>query len=147
MTSRSTIVTSAPSRAAWVAAVLPAGPPPTITKRMATDPRLGGGAPPAVPTVRVGEPHRSRCHRAQLGRVRAAAGHRVRRPGKLLGAGLCAAVLWSDRAGDQPVRPARARVRMLVLAWCGPEPAVVDCARRAGRGLVGGPAPHHRVES
>jgi hypothetical protein len=31
--SRSIIVTSAPSRAAVVAAVLPAGPPPMITKR------------------------------------------------------------------------------------------------------------------
>ena len=35
-TSCSTSVTSAPSRAAWVAAVLPAGPPPMITKRTAT---------------------------------------------------------------------------------------------------------------
>ena len=35
MTSRSTRVTSAPSRAAWVAAELPAGPPPMITKRTA----------------------------------------------------------------------------------------------------------------
>ena len=33
--SRSTSVTSAPSRAAWVAAWLPAGPPPMITKRLA----------------------------------------------------------------------------------------------------------------
>ena len=34
--SRSINVTSAPSRAAYVAAVLPAGPPPMITKRVAT---------------------------------------------------------------------------------------------------------------
>ena len=34
--SRSISVTSAPSRAAWVAAVLPAGPPPMITKRTGT---------------------------------------------------------------------------------------------------------------
>ncbi len=34
-TSRSTIVTWAPRRAAYVAAVLPAGPPPMITKRVA----------------------------------------------------------------------------------------------------------------
>ena len=32
-TSRSTIVTCAPSLAAYVAAVFPAGPPPMITKR------------------------------------------------------------------------------------------------------------------
>ena len=38
MTSRSIIVTSAPRRAAYVAAVLPAGPPPMITKRVATAP-------------------------------------------------------------------------------------------------------------
>ena len=36
ITSRSTIVTRAPSRAAYVAAVLPAGPPPTIRKRVVT---------------------------------------------------------------------------------------------------------------
>ena len=36
ITSCSTIVTSAPRRAAWVAAVLPAGPPPMITKRIVT---------------------------------------------------------------------------------------------------------------
>ena len=35
-TSRSTTVTSAPKRAAYVAAVLPAGPPPMITNRVAT---------------------------------------------------------------------------------------------------------------
>ena len=35
-TSRSTSVTSAPRRAAYVAAVLPAGPPPMITNRVAT---------------------------------------------------------------------------------------------------------------
>ena len=34
-TSFSMRVTSAPSRTAWVAAVLPAGPPPMITKRVA----------------------------------------------------------------------------------------------------------------
>ncbi len=33
--SRSTNVTSAPRRAAWVAAWLPAGPPPMMTKRLA----------------------------------------------------------------------------------------------------------------
>ena len=38
--SRSTIVTSAPRRAAQVAAVLPAGPPPMMTKRSATPLRL-----------------------------------------------------------------------------------------------------------
>ena len=38
--SRSTSVTSAPSRAAWVAAWLPAGPPPMITNRFAMPPRL-----------------------------------------------------------------------------------------------------------
>ena len=36
MTSRSISVTLAPSRAAYVAAVLPAGPPPMMTKRMVT---------------------------------------------------------------------------------------------------------------
>src|SRR5581483_10079111 len=41
--SRSTIVTSAPRRAACVAAVLPAGPPPMITKRRGTGFRLRGG--------------------------------------------------------------------------------------------------------
>jgi hypothetical protein len=35
-TSRSIIVTLAPSLAAYVAAVFPAGPPPTMTKRMVT---------------------------------------------------------------------------------------------------------------
>src|SRR5205807_1943946 len=44
MTSRSTSVTSAPRRAAWVAAWMPAGPPPTITKRT--------GIPPRVPAPR-----------------------------------------------------------------------------------------------
>ena len=39
-TSCSITVTSAPSRAAWVAAVFPAGPPPMITKRSAMAPRL-----------------------------------------------------------------------------------------------------------
>jgi hypothetical protein len=34
-TSRSTTVTSAPKRAAWVAACTPAGPPPTMTNRTA----------------------------------------------------------------------------------------------------------------
>ena len=34
--SRSIIVTRAPCRAAWVAAVLPAGPPPMTTKRTVT---------------------------------------------------------------------------------------------------------------
>ena len=38
--SRSIIVTSAPRRAAYVAAVLPAGPPPMITKRSGHAPRL-----------------------------------------------------------------------------------------------------------
>ncbi len=42
MTSRSTIVTSAPKRWAYVAAVLPAGPPPMITKRVDTTSRLDG---------------------------------------------------------------------------------------------------------
>ena len=37
-TSRSIIVTWAPRRAAYVAAVLPAGPPPMITKRIVTAP-------------------------------------------------------------------------------------------------------------
>ena len=35
-TSRSIKVTSTPSRAAWVAAWLPAGPPPMMTNRMVT---------------------------------------------------------------------------------------------------------------
>src|SRR5437016_9965244 len=39
MMSRSTRVTSAPRRAAWVAAWIPAGPPPMITKRTGTTPR------------------------------------------------------------------------------------------------------------
>ena len=38
MTSRSTSVTSAPRRAACVAAALPAGPPPMIARRSATAP-------------------------------------------------------------------------------------------------------------
>ena len=52
ITSCSITVTSAPRRAAWVAAVLPAGPPPMITKRSATareatdpPPRAGHGRP------------------------------------------------------------------------------------------------------
>ena len=44
ITSCSMMVTSAPSRAAWVAAVLPGRPPPMITKRSA----IGGGYRPAV---------------------------------------------------------------------------------------------------
>src|SRR5215212_7661823 len=41
-TSRSIIVTSAPQRWAYVAAVLPAGPPPMMTKRVVTASRLDG---------------------------------------------------------------------------------------------------------
>src|SRR3954471_2411662 len=55
-TSRSTMTTSAPNRAAWVAAVLPAGPPPTITKRMAIATRLVSRLPVAVDGG-VGQPH------------------------------------------------------------------------------------------
>src|SRR6185503_1075828 len=42
ITSRSIIVTSAPKRWAYVAAVLPAGPPPMMTKRVDTTSRLDG---------------------------------------------------------------------------------------------------------
>src|SRR3954454_16356524 len=60
-TSRSTIVTSAPRRAACVAAVLPAGPPPRITNRMGIAPRLlrqlRPGAAPGAVDDRVAEPH------------------------------------------------------------------------------------------
>ena len=52
-TSRSIIVTSAPSRAAYVAAVLPAGPPPMITKRVVTDPGYASAD--------------AACHRAPMG--------------------------------------------------------------------------------
>src|SRR4029077_19725407 len=45
--SRSIIVTSAPSDAATVAAVFPAGPPPMITKRTGTSPGYAQG--PAYP--------------------------------------------------------------------------------------------------
>ena len=57
ITSSSMTVTSAPRRAAWLAAVLPAGPPPMITKRSATArgyrsaSRAGHGRPAATATV------------------------------------------------------------------------------------------------
>ena len=44
MTSRSITVTLAPSLAAYVAAVFPAGPPPTMTKRMVTPTGYGAGS-------------------------------------------------------------------------------------------------------
>ena len=59
--SRSIIVTSAPSDAATVAAVLPAGPPPMITNRTGMWSRLRAAAAPTL-TTRAGAPHR-RAHR------------------------------------------------------------------------------------
>ena len=63
MTSCSITVTSAPRRAAWVAAVLPAGPPPMITKRSA----MGRGyrsAPAGPPTPAGSAGHYGRVDRA-----------------------------------------------------------------------------------
>lgn len=70
MTSRSTIVTSAPRRAAYVAAVFPAGPPPMIRKRVATTAearraRLDRSRPPTAQASadgRVGYPVAMRLH-------------------------------------------------------------------------------------
>src|SRR3954469_15272141 len=54
MTSFSMSVTSAPRRAAWVAAVLPAGPPPMITNRMATRPGYRPAPSAPVATIALG---------------------------------------------------------------------------------------------
>ena len=51
ITSFSTIVTLAPSRAAWLAAVLPAGPPPTITTRLGTGRGYREGPRSSIRTV------------------------------------------------------------------------------------------------
>src|SRR4029079_9503569 len=56
MRSRSINVTSAPSDAATVAAVLPPGPPPMITKRTGTRP--GYARAPAYPDTRAGATNR-----------------------------------------------------------------------------------------
>ena len=51
ITSFSTIVTLAPSRAAWLAAVLPAGPPPMITTRLGTGRGYREGPRSSIRTV------------------------------------------------------------------------------------------------
>ena len=50
ITSCSTRLTLAPSRAAWVAAVLPAGPPPRITRRLGTGRGYRGGSRSSIRT-------------------------------------------------------------------------------------------------
>ena len=63
-TSCSITVTSAPRRAAWVAAVFPAGPPPMITNRSGMAPRLPIRTAAAGDHVRSGDGHYSRAARA-----------------------------------------------------------------------------------
>ena len=58
MMSFSTSVTSAPSRAAWVAAALPAGPPPMITNRSAMPLIVRGGRDSAAVSLAEGAPRR-----------------------------------------------------------------------------------------
>src|ERR687891_1314525 len=87
--SRSISVTSAPRRAAVVAAVLPAGPPPMITKRRGTAPGYVSGPQPSPPRApppsgraptsggRSSQPHQAVVGREKLAREAQADDHHV----------------------------------------------------------------------
>ena len=81
MTSRSMSVTSAPKRAACVAAVLPAGPPPMITKRVDTTDEVTRGYAAAVSDQRMRPVMAARAGRTSIvpltGRYGRRNGHRV----------------------------------------------------------------------
>src|SRR5205085_6820338 len=100
-TSRSTIVTSAPRRAACVAAVLPAGPPPMITKRMAMRP--GYAAAPSQPSPVL-------VYATQTG-PRSTARN---------------AVAWAPLPGTANVDPGNSRAQALAPRSCGPTALVTN---------------------
>ena len=140
--SRSISVTSAPRRAAWVAAVLPAGPPPMITKRVDTSRRLlaQGSAPrqelvasgrtDAIPSKPCDGANRRRDARPTTATSRPGAGSPPNGP--------AAGQIDAIRGGRRSTRTRTASTARTRSARCGPGTA---SSSRAPRPTSGSPSP------